>query len=79
MNRYTKIIGIAGTMYTKEFVKIKHHKNKTRFISEATVIKAFKNGNTEVDVFFEETDKILTITAFSDDDEIRKYLGKNFL
>jgi len=79
MNKYTKIIGIAGTMYTKEFVKIKHHQNKTRFLTEATVIKAFKNGNSEVDVYFEETDKILTLTPFSDEDDIRKYLGKKFL
>ena len=79
MNKYTKVIGIAGTIYTKEFIKIKHHQNKTRFLTEATVIKAFKNGNAEVDVYFEETDKILTLTPFSDEDDIRKYLGKKFL
>ncbi len=79
MNKYTKIIGIMGTIYTKEFVKIKHHKNKIRDINEATVVKAFKSGGAEVDVYFEETDKIITITPFSDEELIKKYLGKQFL
>lgn len=79
MNKYTKIIGITGTLYTKEFVKIKHHKNKLRYLNEATVIKAFKDGNTEIDIYFEETDKLITLTLDSDPNEIKRFLGKKFL
>lgn len=79
MNRYIKNIGITGTFYTKEFEKIKNHKTKVREINESTVIKAFKGGNTEVLVYFEETDKEILIDDFSDKEDIRKYLGKKFL
>lgn len=78
MNKYTKIVGITGIFYTKEFVKIKHYKNKIRFLNESTIIKAFKEGNTEIDVYFEETDTIVNITPESGEEEIRKYLGRKF-
>lgn len=79
MNRYTKIIGITGTIYVKEFEKIKHHKNKVRDINEETVAKNFKNGDAEVKVYFEETDTELFIDAFSDTETVKKYLGKKFV
>lgn len=79
MNRYTKIIGLTGTMYVKEFIKIKHHKNKLRDINEDTVVKAFKNGDAEITVYFEETDNEIIVDAFSDQETIKKYLGKKFL
>lgn len=79
MNRYTKIIGLTGTIYVKEFVKIKHHKNKIRDIGEDTVAKVFKNGDAEITVYFEETDTELFIDAFTDNETIRKYLGKKFI
>lgn len=79
MNRYTKIIGITGSIYTKEFVKIKNHKNKIREISESTVIKSFKEGDAEIDVYFEEDDRIITVSPFSSDEDIKKFLGKKFL
>jgi len=79
MNRYTKIIGLTGVIYTKEFEKIKHHKNKIRDISEDTVAKVFKNGDAEIKVYFEETDTEILIDAFSDVESIKKYLGKNFI
>lgn len=79
MNRYTKIIGLTGNMYVKEHLKIKHHKNKIRELNEDTVIKAFKNGDAEVTVYFEETDTEIIIDAFSDNETIKKYLGKKFL
>ena len=79
MNRYTKIIGLTGDIYTKEFTKIKHHKNKIRDISEDTVAKVFKNGNAEIKVYFEETDIEIVIDAFSDVEIIKKYLGKKFI
>ncbi len=79
MNRYTKIIGITGTIYVKEFEKIKHHKNKVRDINEETVAKNFKNGDAEIRVYFEETDTELFIDAFSDAETVKKYLGKKFI
>lgn len=79
MNRYSKIIGITGAIYTKSFEKIKHHKNKIRELNESTVIKAFKAGDTEIRVYFEETDEEVIIDAFSSEEMIKKYLGKKFL
>ena len=79
MNRYTKIIGLTGTLYVKEFEKIKHYKNKLRDINEDTVAKVFKNGDAEIRVFFEETDTEIFVDAFSDQETIKKYLGKKFL
>lgn len=79
MNRYVKNIGITGTFYSKEFEKIKNHKNKVREINEDTVIKAFKAGDTEVLVYFEETGKEILIDDFSSPDDIKKFLGKRFI
>ncbi|MDH8678892.1 hypothetical protein QE109_12070 [Fusibacter bizertensis] len=79
MNRYTKIIGLTGTVYVKEFEKIKHHKNKLRALREDTVAKVFKEGNAEIVVYFEETDNEILVDAFSDQETIKKYLGKTFL
>lgn len=79
MKRYTKIISMTGFYYTKEFVKKGTKKNKIREISESTVKKSFLDGDTEVLVYFLETDKELLITPFSDDSDIKKYLGPKFV
>lgn len=79
MKRYVKTIGISGAHYTNEFEKIKHHNNKIREVREDTVIKMFKQGKAEVLVIFEENGKEYLLDNFSDDDMIRKYLGKKFL
>lgn len=79
MNRYTKVIGLTGSMYVKEFEKIKHHKNKIRELNEETVAKVFKEGDTEITVYFEETDTEIIIDDFSDLELVKKYLGKKFL
>lgn len=79
MKRYTKMIGITGSHYTSEFEKIKHHGNKIREVREETVIKMFKDGKCEVHVIFEETGKEFLLDNFSDNDLIKKYLGKKFL
>jgi len=79
MKYYYKIIGLSGHYYANEFKKIKHHKNKTREISEDTVIKSFKSGKTGVIVIFEETGKKYILDNFSDKDLISKYLGKSFI
>ncbi len=79
MNQYTKVIGLTGTAFLKEYEKIKHHKNKIRELNEDTVAKAFKNGDTEITVYFEETDIKIIIDDFSDKDTVLKYLGKKFI
>lgn len=79
MNQYTKIIGLTGTIYVKEFEKIKHYKNKLRSLREDTVAKVFKEGNAEIKVYFEETDVEIVVDPFSDQETIKKYLGKPFL
>ncbi|MBI9012352.1 MAG: hypothetical protein JEZ08_09015 [Clostridiales bacterium] len=79
MKRYTKVIGISGSIYTVEFEKIRHHDNKVREVREDTVIKPFKAGKAEVMVIFEETQKQMLLDNFSDEELIRKYLGKKFL
>jgi len=79
MNLYTKYIGLYGEMFTKEFVKIKHHKNKIREVREDTVAKQFVVGKAQVLVVFEENDKEILLDDFSDPAEIKKYLGKKFL
>lgn len=79
MNTYTKIIGLTGSHFVKEFVKIRHHENKLREISEETVAKKFKEGNTKVIIHFEEDSRQIELDDFSDPELIRKYLGKMFL
>lgn len=79
MNRYSKIIGITGSMYVKEHEKIKHHKNKIRELNEETVIKAFKAGDAEIRIYFEETDVEVFVDAYSDEETIKRYLGKKFV
>ncbi len=79
MTQYTKVISLFGSYYTKTFEKIKHHKNKIREIKASTVQKAFLEGKAQVLVYFEETDKEIVLDLFSDQNDIRKYLGKGFL
>lgn len=79
MNTYIKVIGLTGSHYVKEFVKIRHHDNKVREISEDTVAKKFKSGNTKIIVHFEEDGREIEIDDFSDPEIIRKFLGKAFL
>ncbi len=77
--KYTKIIGISGPIYAREYVKQKKNKTKVREVKEDTVIKAFLNGDTEVEVILEDLDKIILIDYFSDADLIRQYLGEKFV
>ncbi|WP_129600832.1 hypothetical protein [Anaerophilus nitritogenes] len=79
MNRYTKVIGLTGTYYTKEFVKKKHHKNKVREVKPETVAKGFLEGDVEVLVYFLESDREILITPLSSPEDIKKYLGKEFI
>lgn len=79
MKKYTKTIGITGSHYTNEFEKIKHYANKVREVREDTVAKMFKQGKAEVLVIFEEDSREYRLDNFSDQDLIKKYLGKKFL
>ncbi len=79
MTVFTKVIGLTGMFYTKEFQKKKKHKNKLRVVGEDTVIKQFLAGKAEVHVYFEEGDRTVEITPESDDEQIKKLLGKKFL
>jgi uncharacterized radical SAM superfamily protein len=77
--KYTKVIGISGQYFSREQVKIKKHKNKVREVKEETVLKAFLNGDTEIEVILEDLDKTIIIDYFSDVDIIRQYLGEKFI
>jgi len=77
--KYTKVIGISGQIYAREYVKLKKNKTKVREVKEDTVIKAFLNGDTEIEVILEDLDKIILIDYFSDADLIRQYLGEKFV
>lgn len=79
MTEYTKVIGIMEQYFVREFVKIKHHKNKVREISEHTVAKAFLAGDARVTIYFEESEKEIILEPDSNPDDIRKYLGKRFI
>lgn len=79
MTEYTKFIGLMSRMYTREFDKIKHHRNKVREINESTVAKAFLEGKAMVRVIIEDKDEEYLITPDSPPEEIKKYLGKAFI
>lgn len=79
MNRYTKIINMMGSYYTKDFEKEKKNIVKVREVREETVKKAFLQGDCEVLVIFEDTGKEILIDDFSPEDEIKKYLGSSFI
>lgn len=79
MHYYLRKLGYTGIIYTKEYDKIKHHKNKIRDINEETVIKHFKSGNATIRVFNEENMKEFIVDPFSSEEDIKKYLGKKFL
>jgi len=77
--KYTKIIGISGQYFAREYVKTKKNKTKVREVKEATVLKAFIMGDTEIEVVLEDLDKIIMIDYFSDIALIRQYLGEKFV
>ena len=74
MNRYTKIINMMESYFTKDFEKTKKGFTKVR-----TVRKAFLKGNCEVLVILEDSDREILIDDFSPDEDIKKYLGASFI
>lgn len=79
MNRYTKIINMMESYYTKDYEKHKKGITKVREVREETVRKFFLQGNCEVLVVFEDTGKEILIDDFSSDEDIKKYLGAKFI
>ena len=79
MNRYTKIINMMDSYYTKDYEKTKKNITQVREVREETVRKFFLQGDCEVLVVFEETGREILIDDFSSDEDIRKYLGPKFI
>jgi len=79
MNRYTKIINMMDSYFTKDYENQKKNITKTREVREETVRKFFLQGDCEVLVVFEDTGREILIDDFSSEDDIRKYLGPKFI
>ena len=62
MNRYTKIINMMESYFTKDFEKTKKGFTKVREVKEETVRKAFLKGNCEVLVILEDSNREILIT-----------------
>lgn len=77
-NTYAKIFTLKGYYFTKEYVKNKKSKINVREVLEDTVRKHFKNGDCNIEILFEETNKLILITPDSPKEEIIKYLGERF-
>ena len=76
MNRYTKIINMMESYFTKDFEKTKKGFTKVREVKEETVRKAFLKGNCEVLVILEDSDREILIDDFSPDEDIKKYIDE---
>jgi len=79
LNRYTKVIGLRGHYFLKEFDKSKKNKLQIRKVADFTVKKFFLEGKCEVLVYFEETEKEVLVTPDSSPELIKQYLGEDFL
>lgn len=79
MNRYTKIINMMDSYYTKDFEKTKKNITKIREVREETVRKFFLQGDCEILVILEEAGKEILIDDFSSNEDIKKYLGSKFI
>ena len=79
---YVKIIKSSGIIFAREFKKPdKVRRNiKYREVEEKTVIQHFKNGDTTVEIYFEDSDReSIILDAFGDREMIKQYLGEKFL
>lgn len=79
MNRYTKIINMMDSYYTKDYEKQKKNITKVREVREETVRKFFLQGNCEVLVVLEDSGREILIDDFSSEEDIKKYLGPKFI
>jgi hypothetical protein len=79
---YYKVIRDTGSIFVREFVKKeKVRKNiKHREVDEKTVAQQFKDGETTVEITFEDSDREpILLDAFGDRELIKRYLGNKFL
>lgn len=79
---YVKIIRMSGSFFAREFQKKeKVRKNiKYREVDEKTVAQQFKDGDTTVEIYFEDSEREpIILDDFSDRELIKKYLGDRFL
>ncbi|MDF2520560.1 MAG: hypothetical protein K0R84_1188 [Clostridia bacterium] len=79
---YVKIIRISGSFFAREFEKKEKVRKNTKYreVDEKTVAKQFKDGDTTVEIYFEDSDReAIILDAFSDRELIKKYLGDKFL
>lgn len=79
MNRYTKIINMMESYYTKDYEKHKKNITKVREVREETVRKFFLQGDCEVLVVLKDSGREILIDEFSSDEDIKKYLGAKFI
>ena len=79
MNRYTKVINMMESYYTKDYEKKKKNITKTREVTESTVRKFFLQGDCEVLVVLEDSGKEILLDDFSSPEDIKKYLVPKFL
>lgn len=79
---YVKVIRATGSFFAREFQKKeKVRKNiKYREVDEKTVAQQFKDGDTTVEIYFEDSEREpIILDFFSDRELIKKYLGDRFL
>lgn len=79
MNRYTKIINMMESYYTKDYEKKKKNVTKVREVREDTVRKFFLQGDCEVLVILEDSGREILLDDFSSEEDIKKYLGPKFI
>jgi hypothetical protein len=79
---YVKVIRISGSFFAREFQKKeKVRKNiKYREVDEKTVAQQFKDGDTTIEIYFEDSEREpIILDAFGDRELIKRYLGDKFL
>ncbi|EQK44682.1 MULTISPECIES: hypothetical protein [Paraclostridium] len=79
MNRYTKVINMMESYYTKDYEKKKKNVTKVREVREDTVRKFFLQGDCEVLVILEDSGREILLDDFSSEEDIKKYLGPKFI
>lgn len=77
-NVYTKVFALKGYYFAKDYDKPKFNKLIKREVLEGTVRKHFKNGDCNIVIYFEETEKTILITPDSSREEVLRYLGESF-
>lgn len=80
---YIRVIRMSGSFFAREFQKTEKAKKKNRQyreVDEKTVAKQFMEGDTKVEVIFEESDReSIILDRESDPELIRRYLGARFV